>query len=486
MKRIITLLLIILVSNPVIGQITKQNEQELENLQNFKIFKSSSKLQKKVKDFKFSTNKVNYTKSTADDKKTLDSVVNKEWDDDYNIWRNDLKQSFIYDGEHVDTGFISFWDTDTNNWEDYINIEYDFDDYGNVILEIRSVQTSPNVWVLDSKTEYTYIDDSSNPHRLILEETFSREDTEWVKTLKYDFTYDNSNTFVILEVESIWDTNEWVEIHQDEYFYSNGLLDYEINYNYSFSSSQMEQYSKSEYSWGSPYIETVYYYDSEEDDWVKESKYEYEYTTLSGSIIQVTKETGFTWDGSEWKNYYLDDYKYDSEGNRTTASYYEWIEDSEGSGTWYEYSRDKFVFDYDYSFQDDLIGPFNYAESAEDTFFAFNNMVIAFLEYEYINDIWVESYKTIFYYSDYNNQLSVKDKLLADAVRVYPNPATDFLTIDSKIPILGVEVYNILGEKIMDVRSNFNSIPLSNISNGIYIFKIQSENGVLIKRIINK
>ncbi|HET8803902.1 MAG TPA: choice-of-anchor B family protein [Aequorivita sp.] len=61
---------------------------------------------------------------------------------------------------------------------------------------------------------------------------------------------------------------------------------------------------------------------------------------------------------------------------------------------------------------------------------------------------------------------------------VYPNPSKDFVTISSKIePISQVEIYNVLGQKVMD--QNFKgtlseNINVSNLQAGMYVMKINS------------
>lgn len=61
---------------------------------------------------------------------------------------------------------------------------------------------------------------------------------------------------------------------------------------------------------------------------------------------------------------------------------------------------------------------------------------------------------------------------------VYPNPAKDFVTISSKAePISQVEIYNVLGQKVMD--QNFKetlseNINVSNLQAGMYVMKINS------------
>lgn len=78
----------------------------------------------------------------------------------------------------------------------------------------------------------------------------------------------------------------------------------------------------------------------------------------------------------------------------------------------------------------------------------------------------------------------VRDQLLgvndneASNFAVYPNPAKEFVTISSKTePISQVEIYNVLGQKVMD--QNFKetlseNINVSNLQAGMYVMKINS------------
>ena len=70
---------------------------------------------------------------------------------------------------------------------------------------------------------------------------------------------------------------------------------------------------------------------------------------------------------------------------------------------------------------------------------------------------------------------------------MYPNPVKDILSIKSKaIVISKVAIYSVLGKKIKEVKSNFEAIGISNISNGLYIIRIFSDKGSITKRIIKR
>ena len=97
---------------------------------------------------------------------------------------------------------------------------------------------------------------------------------------------------------------------------------------------------------------------------------------------------------------------------------------------------------------------------------------------------WIKDTAT--FYSEDCASLSLEDESLAQSLSFYPNPVHDFLTIESNIPLTKVEIYSILGNKVKDINSNFNSIPMDALSTGIYIVRIQSKNGYVIKKLIKE
>ncbi len=71
--------------------------------------------------------------------------------------------------------------------------------------------------------------------------------------------------------------------------------------------------------------------------------------------------------------------------------------------------------------------------------------------------------------------LSVADVSFNNTITMYPNPASTILNITSNDnTIESVEVYNIIGKKVIDTTSQ--SIDISTLTNGIYITKIKSDN----------
>ncbi len=80
----------------------------------------------------------------------------------------------------------------------------------------------------------------------------------------------------------------------------------------------------------------------------------------------------------------------------------------------------------------------------------------------------------------------ITDILLSNSVLLYPNPVSDILTIDSKTPISKVEIYTVLGKKVKEINSEFKSIRINDLSNGVYIIRIYSDKDYTVKKLIIK
>ncbi len=80
--------------------------------------------------------------------------------------------------------------------------------------------------------------------------------------------------------------------------------------------------------------------------------------------------------------------------------------------------------------------------------------------------------------------LAVNQNILLN-FSVYPNPTSDMLTINANYPIENVEVYSVLGKKALET-SDISSIDLGQLSSGVYIVKVFSNNAFISKRILVK
>ena len=83
--------------------------------------------------------------------------------------------------------------------------------------------------------------------------------------------------------------------------------------------------------------------------------------------------------------------------------------------------------------------------------------------------------------------LSVNDFDLSE-IKVYPNPVKDILNIYFEQEISGIEIFNLLGQRIVDKKINTNttSIDLSVFPQGNYILKIKSGNNQKTLKVVKQ
>jgi len=69
---------------------------------------------------------------------------------------------------------------------------------------------------------------------------------------------------------------------------------------------------------------------------------------------------------------------------------------------------------------------------------------------------------------------------------IYPNPAKDILRVEGK-GILKVELFNIVGQKVLSINKGFEAIDISPLQNGIYFICLKTNEGEkTIKLVVKK
>lgn len=72
------------------------------------------------------------------------------------------------------------------------------------------------------------------------------------------------------------------------------------------------------------------------------------------------------------------------------------------------------------------------------------------------------------------------EEVVADQVRIYPNPATDVLNVEGNG---NIEVSNILGQVVMtDFVSGHTTLNVANLNNGVYFVRVNGQSMKFVKR----
>ena len=89
-------------------------------------------------------------------------------------------------------------------------------------------------------------------------------------------------------------------------------------------------------------------------------------------------------------------------------------------------------------------------------------------------------------YFDEDCALSVSDNFLSSSLAIYPNPVTNYLTIDLKnnLQLKTATIYSVSGLLIQEIhKTKFN---LEGLQSGLYILHIETDRGAIHKKIVKK
>ncbi len=74
-----------------------------------------------------------------------------------------------------------------------------------------------------------------------------------------------------------------------------------------------------------------------------------------------------------------------------------------------------------------------------------------------------------------NNTLGIDDNTVNTKIKVYPNPTSDYINIETTSEIKDVSVYNMMGQLVLKAVSK--KVDTSKLSNGTFILEVTSNNG---------
>lgn len=90
-------------------------------------------------------------------------------------------------------------------------------------------------------------------------------------------------------------------------------------------------------------------------------------------------------------------------------------------------------------------------------------------------------------YNGGNGSVGINEQSKNDHINIFPNPATDNLTIETTDKAT-IEILNIAGQLIKTIRTTEKqtSIDVSDLSGGVYIIKAKTEKGVAVKKFVKE
>jgi hypothetical protein len=377
------------------------------------------------------------------------------WDDENMMWIKSLKVDYyIRDGYDLDSMFSYNWNTEQNEWVHDTRRYYGYDqnEYWNH-YESLYWNTDLNRW--DKGFKHAYQNDE---YGNVLEDIrwTDDENNEWQLYGKEVRTYD-ADLKLISIIDYDWELNEWVYVYKYEHFYlENGLQDYRL---YSrFNEDEWDLEEKDEYIYNDQ-DQLIKLTSSElnDGDWINDSKVEYAYDDNGYEILSVRS----FWNPGEesWEFYNKDEHAYNALGRITLFAIYYW---SDEFNDWEGYlKRDYF----------------------------FNELNLKIRQHNSIWDDetfdWVLEVKGYYYWSIITGVVPVA----AHDLKVYPNPAKDFVTVAfEQTEAFEVSIISMSGQVLRKYRTTDKAfrIDLQGLPRGIYLLQIKKGIDVITKRIVKE
>ncbi|WP_405567488.1 T9SS type A sorting domain-containing protein [Polaribacter sp. Asnod6-C07] len=360
--------------------------------------------------------------------------------------------------------------------------------FGQILTSVTEEYFSGSSWYISSKTDYSYntngdliqekyFADYNSDDVLELEETttysyntFGRLIEEnYNNEYKGEYTY-NADNLLTTYISSEKENNVWVNNYKAEIFYNGTNIDYYIGYGWDGVNWYLEEdgSERIKYIYQGNNLVTTTEEDYINSSWVESGKEVFTYDASN----RLIKEEYYNKDNDIYTLEEFYDYTYDSNNNIATqeGGY------RDQSSTMNNFKPLTYQYDLNVNMSD-ITHPFKDKIGTK---------IYFDVKHHFINKILSESSDDSKITYNYNeNTANTKDITLVD-FEVYPNPATSLLTIkDNSFTIKKIELYNVLGKKVLS--TNINKINIENLVNGVYLMKLETEEGnIVTKRIVKK
>ena len=377
------------------------------------------------------------------------------------------------------------------------------------LQRVSQVQSESNVLKqqLDSmvqpgyKSTYTY----DNYGRKLIETNWYEQPDGWIIMQKDSSVYNaNGQLLMYIEFENNFVTNTLVRSYKTEYEYNTNDIT-EIKYSWNTNSG----------SWVVRY-KTVNTYDNVRNiifaltsfwnvnSWADQSKIAYEYDTNGNKITK----TDYKWSSGVWVNFSKITYNYDATGNALGEANFSWNSNTQ---TWTGSYKNEYLLDSNYDIL--IVISYNWNATTElwelysktECFYDLNTLardvfsngilnnfgkhkITSAKLYSYDGTNWVYDRMANMHYTTHDFQSGTKT-VVDDALKVYPNPTSNYITfnVDKSIGQFTVQLIDFQGKIVLNqTLTNNNAVSIEKLSKGLYIYKILSETKVYNGKIIVK
>lgn len=356
----------------------------------------------------------------------------------------------------LDSFHNSRWSTIDNNWNLETRTLYKINKFGSIDTLISLTQRN-NIWTNSLRAINIY---DSNNYRIKTEsQRWNITMNQWVNSTKTENIY-NLNGLLLqvviytwLQSNSIWEPRT-KRIYQ---YNSNSSLNEHITQKWDANINQFINTDKSKLSYNSNQdIDTFLFlsWDTLSNIWLNRTQFISKYDNKHNEIESENQDWDIT--TKLWQKISLDKYSYDQNNSKILTIEYEWL-----NNNWVELYKTKYNNTYDTDLN--LIKVINQDwDTTSQTFINYDKIDYFYSKHDIISNTASKENSTI---------------------KIYPNPCQDFITIDGLTLSSQVSIFDLQSNPIQVEKDN-DRIDLSNLNSGIYFLRIRKENENLTFKII--
>jgi hypothetical protein len=347
------------------------------------------------------------------------------WDSKALKWRMSDSISYSTSGNPEVTWYKA-WNPFTFRFWRGKKITYSYYNEKLVGRNIQKFDTLSGNWKANSRYTYSYNEDELLDSLLIME--WDTETNSWEKYSSIEYSYFESH-LIESEITKLWaQGNQWED-------------SLKIEYDYYADNSKLKQKSR--------------FYPGSNSGWEDFNRIMYSYDENLRLDTALTQN----WDGTEWYNKSMNLYSYNAQGLRTEVFKRFW----DTFGFWIDQSKD--LYDYD--------GDGNLTK-------------YIFKSWDYDNNVWVNYYKYVNYWSEF---VPIGINEISDlSIQIFPNPTTGIihLSLPENIKNGMAAIYSMDGKLIINqiIQGGATQLNLEALPMGKYMLSINIEGKVYSQIVI--
>ena len=310
-------------------------------------------------------------------------------------------------------------------------------------------------YLSDELSNYRYTNEYDDQGRLVEEIYWNPIEGTWVSYYKMTFEYNAQGNLSKETYSYIDENNEWVVEYYFEYNYENADETLCLGYYLDESTQNYVLDALEVYHYDNQLcsFEEFSLWDSVDSVWIPIESNEYKYFD-NGNLKERTCFVSYNW-GGELEPYSRTQFAYDNHSNNTLTRYDLYSED------WVPNGQDENEYDLDVP-QTNVAGlSFRFGGFYNDK---------KLKEREINSDGDIEEY--VFYYSNAGSGVTENAESL---LSIWPNPVSE--TLNLKGDMTQVQIYSIDGRLVMSLDKGFETINVNALATGSYLLKATLNDG---------